>query len=652
MSSILTAAKALAAAGIASIAVGEDKRPFQNWREYQVRIPNDMELDRTMKTATALAIVAGQVLCIDIDEKCDPTKTIFARYKTRCEEAGLGELWARATIQQTKNKGYHLVFRVEDQSVRNEKLATLPDRSCLIETRGQGGYFVAYPSPGYTLMQGDFTALPLFSSDERDALLDAARSLSEQPPAEAPAPKPTSNPVARAAGDITPGDDYDARGDINALLRDNGWTAIRDSKLWTRPGKKHGISASWGHIPERFYVFTSSTCFEPMHTYKKWHVFAHLECGGDFAEAAKRLRAMGFGGKSERKGEYTGMRLGAQEFQSGAEEDAPPIGTRDDQPAVKKRPLPPIYTLDEEEEETWARPPELIHGLLYQGAKGMLAGPSKAKKTYLLTDLAISVAGGVPWLGFQTTQRNVLYLNLELQPFAFRDRRRAIVEAKLAKSNVPGLYTMHGRGHSLSWQDLFVDLPAICRAENIGLIIVDPVYKLNQGSGDENKASDVGVWLNGLEAMAHQTGAAIVFAHHYAKGDASNKNAIDRMSGSGVWARDPDALISFTPHKEEDCMVLDCSLRNFAPQPPFVVRWNYPIWERDVTLNASELKEADAKGGRAKGSATIDLATLNRALAERGGKLTRTNASEVAEVVGCSERTLWRHYKKFDPANN
>ena len=40
-----------------------------------------------------------------------------------------------------------------------------------------------------------------------------------------------------------------------------------------------------------------------------------------------------------------------------------------------------------------------------------------------------------------------------------------------------------------------------------------------------------------FEAMAQKTGAAIVVAHHFAKGDSTAKSAMDRMSGAGAWSR-------------------------------------------------------------------------------------------------------------------
>ena len=46
-------------------------------------------------------------------------------------------------------------------------------------------------------------------------------------------------------------------------------------------------------------------------------------------------------------------------------------------------------------------------------------------------------------------------------------------------------------------------------------------------------------------------------AGHFAKGNASAKGTIDRISGSGVFARDPDSLVVFTRHEEEGAFVVE-----------------------------------------------------------------------------------------------
>lgn len=56
--------------------------------------------------------------------------------------------------------------------------------------------------------------------------------------------------------------------------------------------------------------------------------------------------------------------------------------------------------------------PPLIDGILRQGQKMLLAGPSKAGKSFAMIELAIAIAKGVPWMGYPCTKGRVLYVNL------------------------------------------------------------------------------------------------------------------------------------------------------------------------------------------------------------------------------------------------
>src|SRR5262249_8735538 len=76
------------------------------------------------------------------------------------------------------------------------------------------------------------------------------------------------------------------------------------------------------------------------------------------------------------------------------------------------------------------KPPEIIVGLLHQGCKMVLGGASKTNKTWVLTDLAISVATGAAWWDFATTQGDVLYVNLELGEAFFAERIKLVAAAR------------------------------------------------------------------------------------------------------------------------------------------------------------------------------------------------------------------------------
>jgi hypothetical protein len=109
---------------------------------------------------------------------------------------------------------------------------------------------------------------------------------------------------------------------------------------------------------------------------------------------------------------------------------------------------------------------------------------------------------------------------------------------------------------------------------------------------EENSNDAQGKLLTLMESLCTINGAALILTHHFAKGDASAKNAIDRASGGGVFARWGDVMMTFTPHNDEsaDAMTVSMSLRNFAPVPEFVVKWAHPRWELAGHLDPKDLK--------------------------------------------------------------
>jgi hypothetical protein len=87
----------------------------------------------------------------------------------------------------------------------------------------------------------------------------------------------------------------------------------------------------------------------------------------------------------------------------------------------------------------------------------------------------------------------------------------------------------------------------------------------------------------------------VVVAHHFAKGDSTAKNAMDRMSGAGAWARDPDSIVVLTPHEEPDCFTVTSILRNLPQLPEFVLAWDFPLMRLARDLNPDALRRPQAK---------------------------------------------------------
>lgn len=277
-------------------------------------------------------------------------------------------------------------------------------------------------------------------------------------------------------------------------------------------------------------------------------------------------------------------------------------------------------------------PDELVHGILHRGSKMVLGGASKSCKTWTLLDLAISVSTGADWLGFPTTKGKVLYLNLEIQDRFMQGRVVSVREAKQIHKT-PDLYLWNLRGKAADISHLAPAIIAAAKSHDFALIVIDPIYKV-MGDRVENAAEGIASLVNELERIAVKGNAAIVFGSHFSKGNQAGKDSMDRIGGSGVFARDPDAILTFTAHEEPGAFSVDATLRNFAPVAPFVVRWAFPLMGRADDMDAAKLKKP--KTGRESIYSTKDIV---ESMGDR--EWTRTALlKEVTENTGMSMPTF------------
>ena len=184
--------------------------------------------------------------------------------------------------------------------------------------------------------------------------------------------------------------------------------------------------------------------------------------------------------------------------------------------------------------------PALINGILRQGHKMLLAGPSKAGKSFALLQLAVCIAEGLPWLGFQCAQGRVLYVNLELDEESCKERLALVRKAIHAPNKYP-VDTWNLRGRSFPMDKLAPILIRKASKNGYLAIIIDPIYKII--TGDENSADQMARFCNQFDKICTELGCAVIYCHHHSKGMQGQKRSMDRASGSGVFARDPDALL-------------------------------------------------------------------------------------------------------------
>lgn len=186
--------------------------------------------------------------------------------------------------------------------------------------------------------------------------------------------------------------------------------------------------------------------------------------------------------------------------------------------------------------------PPLIRDVLRQGHKLLLAGPSKAGKSFALIELCIAIAEGRPWLGFDCAQGRVLYVNLELDRASCLHRFRDVYNALgWRPEHLANLDIWNLRGRSVPMDQLAPRLIRRAAKKGYLAIVIDPIYKVI--TGDENSADQMAAFCNQFDKVCTELGCAVIYCHHHSKGAQGGKRSMDRASGSGVFARDPDALL-------------------------------------------------------------------------------------------------------------
>ena len=267
------------------------------------------------------------------------------------------------------------------------------------------------------------------------------------------------------------------------------------------------------------------------------------------------------------------------------------------------------------------------------------------------------------WLGFPCRKGRVLYVNLEIDPASCVNRFIRIYQALGYEQNhSKDIIVWNLRGHAVPLDQLVPKLIRRVRDLHLDAIIIDPIYKVI--TGDENSASDMAAFCNQFDRICTETGCSAIYCHHHSKGAQGMKRAMDRASGSGVFARDPDAQLDMIELELEGnakaeartrgitAWRLESSLREFRNFTPVDFWFDYPIHRLDMN---ERLQSSPAKGSieaarmsnpkystREQRSESVRMAYM--ACSITGGDVT---LSELARYLDLSERCVRDRIKEM-----
>lgn len=206
---------------------------------------------------------------------------------------------------------------------------------------------------------------------------------------------------------------------------------------------------------------------------------------------------------------------------------------------------------------------------------------------------------------FSMKKSKAFSVNFEIDAASCINRFSEIYKAlKIKPKHSHDIVIWNLRGRAMPLDKLVPRLIRKVVNQGYDAIIIDPIYKVI--TGDENNASDMGAFTNLFDKICKETGCTVIFSHHHSKGAQGFKRAMDRASGSGVFARDADALVDMiqleisaeylaknADDQSSTAWRLESNLREFRSFNPVNIWFEYPIHRVD---EAGKLKKNCADG--------------------------------------------------------
>ena len=308
---------------------------------------------------------------------------------------------------------------------------------------------------------------------------------------------------------------------------------------------------------------------------------------------------------------------------------------------------------------------ELLHGLLRKGHKFLLSGASKSGKSFALIELAVALSQGTEWFGFKCEKANVCYINLEIDRGSVVKRFDDVCKGlNIDKSAVDKVNVINLRGKAKPLDKLAPELIDDLKGSDTDVIIIDPIYKVI--TGDENNATEMAQFCNQFDVLCDKLHATVIYAHHHSKGTQGGKSAQDRSSGSGVFARDPDALMDMVELELDDdfknnvsdygsevlAYQVECVAREFPKPKSRKVFFKYPLHIIDTSGQLDKFYPKGDIHNAQKASPNYSTHESRKEKLDSAYDVLNVDGSgvlisELATYLEKSERTVREYVKEF-----
>ena len=253
----------------------------------------------------------------------------------------------------------------------------------------------------------------------------------------------------------------------------------------------------------------------------------------------------------------------------------------------------------------------LVDGLLTKHGFSVIYGSPGAGKSFLAIDMALSVAYGKAWHDCATQQGAVLYIAGE-GVGGLGKRIKAWQAYHKLTADVP-FYVLPTAVRFREPDDVERLLRTIDHLDTkFSAVFVDTVARALLG-GDENSATDMGMFVDACETVKRHAGCAVIGIHH------SGKDAARQMRGSTALLGAVDASIKVS--KLEETVTLTTEKQKDAEPMPDAAFTMTPVALIDdvsVVMTQADMPEKKARSVKLTEPQKIALQALRNLSVERG----------------------------------
>lgn len=290
------------------------------------------------------------------------------------------------------------------------------------------------------------------------------------------------------------------------------------------------------------------------------------------------------------------------------------------------------------------RPEWLVKDMWMEKNVGWIAGVGKSYKSVLSTDLALSVAAGVPFLGKYKVEKPgpVLLVQEEDPIWRVAHRIQVMCQQKnirlnnmignddsfVIESTLTGapLYASIGGGFLFKDERTIESLERAIDRYRPQLVVIDPLFMVAAGI-DEYKAGDMVEPLNLIKQWRNVYECAFAIVHHYRKGTGTGK---ERLYGSmALYSWSENSLFISRLSNESAAVIIERDIKDALIDDPVSVEF----YDIDTIY---EFKVGEPENEAIRGPTEIRMIAALKDV----GLGNEINRQELSDTLGVTPKTV------------